>query len=118
MTDTIERVSNIFRNGSHSTTRDHTYINNVTLSEPPGGLNVDPIADKCLGVFLLVCLVLGSSANCLALYYFAFKQKCAALVSILYMLLCVLGVACCFMDTPVMVSLLVERRPALFNHSR
>ena len=74
-----------------------------------------PIIDKALGSLLAVCFLFGTAGNVVSLSYFM-STKRSTLTEQLYTAICSIDACTCVFQFPVMVSLLTNRKPGLFDN--
>ena len=73
-----------------------------------------PLVDRTIAIILIICLILGTTGNFLALRYFVTNES-KKLASQLYILISVTDFCTCIAHTPVTFSLLDHRRPGAFS---
>ena len=72
------------------------------------------VYDGLLASGLLLCSLIGSVGNCMALAYFIRSRK-RNLPTLLYITACCIDIVTCVIELPIIVSLLNRRKPALLG---
>ena len=93
----------------------HSYNPHVIMELEEMKLSYGDILDKLLALLLVICGLIGTSGNMMAIKYFLSTRR-RDLAAVLYMISCICDFLISLGQYPVVVALFLSRAPGMFNN--